>query len=58
MLEDEELDAVALESTRTSTSTHSYPRIRSIGSGTTRRIISCPATRSAKKLSRSSAKRW
>ncbi len=58
MLEDEELDAVALESTRTIDIERFVPPTPSAGSGTTSRITSCPTTRSARRPSPSSARRW
>ena len=58
MLEDEELDAVALESTRTIDIDCFVSAIRSAGSGTTRRITWCRTTKWARKPSRSSARQW
>src|SRR3954463_16659952 len=58
MLEDEELDAVALESTRTIDIDCFVPADLSAGSGTTSRITWCRTTWWARRPSRSSAKPW
>jgi len=58
VLEDDEIEAVALESISTIDISTFVGRIRSTGSGSTDRITSSRMTPSANRRSRSSAMRW